>query len=274
MAAGPTVDKVKTALEAQSRKVMRYAESHFLALNRAKTQILWAGSGVNPPVAVGDVTVCPGSSIEILGIKFDKHLTPTPHLCALEKAIRGIGGTARRLSVHLPQDLMGEVVKALLVGKISYGAAVVPPRLLETEPQSIILRKIQTSINDVARTIVGISRRKCRPVEKVLEEAGIPSFNRVIVKSVALEAWKAMNIKDGPMGSASPVGALLGNLNKTTRFTRSVAAGHLPAPTKTQVDTFIWHAYKIWNGFPLLRQATTLAKAKRAAREIAMSAPL
>ncbi len=291
--AGDTVEEVKKDLEAISASVAKYMAEHSLVLNRDKTQVLISGGGAvsdsSNSILIDGVNVLPDNKIEVLGVRFDCRLTPSPHQEATWAAARSLACASRRLAQHLPRTQLQQVLRALLVGKLGYGCAALPPRLSASDPLPILHHRIQTAINDCARITVGSTRADRVPVEELLQSTGFPSFNRLVVKTIALEAWKAIRCRIGPGGSLGPVGELLcpaGGVGATatataaaavttaTRRTRSAAAGLLPPPTKFKVKSFTWVAREIWNGSPLLREATTAGAARCAAIAIANNAPL
>ena len=100
---GPSMETVKPALESTAKTVVDYMAANFMALNPDKTQILWMGSGSNSPrVNIGDISVAPVETIEVLGLKFTRRLKSDPYILALTSAMATIVGIARRLMIHLP----------------------------------------------------------------------------------------------------------------------------------------------------------------------------
>ena len=84
---GPLVEKMKPLLESKASLVVTYKEANCLILNPEKTQVLWLGSGMkSPSVLVGNTLVPPKSSIDILGMKFDRSLSSDPHIRELISA--------------------------------------------------------------------------------------------------------------------------------------------------------------------------------------------
>ncbi len=93
------------------------------------------------------------------------------------------------------------------MGKIGYAAAAMfPPRLSDSDdPPSPAIRSIQVSINDVARSTVGMTRNSHIPIDKLLAKASIPSFNHALVKATVSETWKTLhpaNVSSSPLGRA------------------------------------------------------------------------
>ncbi len=297
---GRTVEEVQKDLEVVSASVAKYMVQHNLVLNRDKTQVLLTGSSggsSSSSVIIDGVNVIPGDNLELLGVRFNKQLAPTPHLEATCAAARSIACAARRLSLHLPQASLQQVLQALIMGKLGYGCAVITPRFREEDPLPVLHHKIQTSINNCARSTIGSILQEHKSVEELLDETGYPSLNRLIIRTVALEAWKAIRCRIGPAATLGPVGELLcpddaqpgpataaaaisaaaatATAGATTRrATRSTAAGKLKPPAKFRVKSFSWAAMEIWNGAPNLRAASTMSAAKAAAAAFAKTVPI
>ncbi len=184
-------------------------------------------------------------------------------------------GAITALGRHLPSSYVTKIARTLVLGKTGYGvAATVPPRFRESDPVCPAVSALQVAINDVARSAIGAKRKDRVPVATLLCKSKLPSLNRLTVRSMALETWKAIRVRDGPEGQPNPLGQLIGDPGHGSRFTRAVAAGHLLPPFKCAMPTFVWYSYKIWNSYSCLREAKTLTAAKRAADAISGLVPL
>ncbi len=269
---GTTVASVKAVMEDKAKAVTKFMADHFLALNPDKTQIVWAGSGtITPSVSIGETVVTPSNTIEILGLKFNRNLKTNPHLEAVTASAASLSGIARRLRAHLPVHHAAEVTKALMVGKVGYGAAAaIFPRLSSEDPQSGNMAKLQARINDAARVIRGVSLVDACPTSELLNTTGLPSANRLAIKSTAIEAWKALG--PGATSNDDPLITLFGPT--VCSNTRASTAGLLGPATRLPFDTFVNAATMIWNKYPLLRTAPTLTAAKKIATDIALAAPI
>ncbi len=264
------------ALEQLSTVIVSYMNKNYLALNEQKTQVLWSPCK-GSPIRVGSSLVPPSPQLDVLGVSFDKQLSPNPHLSSLIASTKGMTAVARRLALHLPADLLKTVMRALVQGRIGYACLVLPPRFKPTDTANMLMSQLQVGINDVARATVGCSRSDRLKVEDLLQEAGFTSVNRMTIYAIAMECWRALRLRDVPDGPLNPLGAILSpptTTNDVIPRTRAATSGCLPPPTKHQVCTFTWWAHTCWNLSPMLRSATTLSAAKRAAKELAASAPL
>ncbi len=274
-AADKSIDNVKSRLETASLQVLDYAAKHYLAVNPSKTQLMWTGAA-SYPIKVGSTLVTDKNCLEMLGVKFDKALRPLPFLEAQANSAKQILGLTRRLSHHLPPHLCSIISSSLLTGKLGYAAAaVISSRLVMTDPAGHGLWcQIQVIINNAARHILRVSRSKKMEVSRLLSKSGLPSLNRLVVKAVAVETWKAIRIMDGPGGTPNPLGALIGSPGSGERTTRATSANLLPPPTKIATESMVWCAYQVWNSSEELRNAVTLNEAIRVACKLAKIAPL
>ena len=227
---GNNVDDVQAALSAASDRMLGYASSHMLAVNPDKTQLMWVG-GKGPNITMGGHEIAPANRLELLGVTYDAGLSASPYLKAQVTAAKRIKGKVMALSAHLPPNVVSLVSRALATGKLGYAvAATLPPRLTSLDPLTSDCRALQVAMNDVARATLGISRSNQLSVEKLLRKTSLPSINRLTVRSIAMEAWKALKTKPG--GQPTPLGKLLlaPNPNPLHRSTRAVKDGKIPPP--------------------------------------------
>ncbi len=274
-AMGNNEDEAKSELERISSRLLEYAAIHKLAVNKDKTQVMWIRATPGPTVSIGNVLVSDSNSLDLLGVSFDKSLRATSFLKAQASATRRIRGAISALSRHLPSDVVTKVARALVIGKSGYGvAATIPPRLKESDPLCSAVNTLQIAINDIARSVTGTTRKDKLQVTELLQRSALPSLNKLTVRNVALETWKAIRVRDGPDGQPNPLGCLIGEPGRGCRLTRNVAAGHLPPPLKCAMPTFVWYSYLLWNSHSCLREATTLSAAKKAADKISEVVPL
>ncbi len=149
---------------------------------------------------------------------------------------------------------------------------ILPPRLNDSSPTNVLMNKLQVSLNDVGRAIIRSSKSDRKKVEEVLQESNIPSINQLVIKTICVETWKALNVRDANNVGLNPLGMLLDN--RPNSATRAANLGCLQPPAKRLVETFLWWGYTCWNLSPSLRMSPTLAAARRAAAAMAATAPL
>ncbi len=268
---GDSVDQVKDDLDKIAASISSYAASNFLSLSAEKTQVLWSGQpqcSVGPDILVNGVFVKPCTSLELLGVKFDRWLNPAPFLSQQFIAAAPILAIVRRLTRYLPSTHVALVASAFLTGKLAYAApATFVPRLSCNEPIMAVTNKLQICINKAARTILGSSRADRMPIEGLLAHSGLPSLNRLAIKSIVLECWRAINM-------GTPLGEVICGGHRSSRPTRLGSSNKLPPPFKFPRHSMAWHAVRIWNLHEDLRNASSLHGARRVAAHIAASSPL
>ncbi len=266
---------VRAELELAASRLLRFALDNSLALNASKTQVIWSSHPT--PILVGSTLVQPQDELLLLGVKFDRKLSIRPYLQSLAGTARSLLAMTRRLLLHLPRGRqVQDIVRALVVGKLCYASILVTPRLSAEDPVCQLLQSLQTTVNGIARALLGVSRADRIPVEQLLTEASMPSLNRVVIKSILCEAWKSLKSSDGPEGGMNPLGMFLSSSSNAncTRSTRSTTDGTLPPPLRLRADTFAWHAVKLYNDCPPLRSAQTYAAVPRIAESLSRAAPI
>ncbi len=268
---GDSADTVKRDLAMIADRVSRYTAANYLSLSAEKTQILWSGlpQGIEgPKIDIDGMSVTPSPFIELLGVRFDKNLTPAPFLNSQLRAAMPILAMVRRLACYLPPAPLAQVAAAFLVGKIAYAAAAThAPRLTQDDPLKPATNKLQICLNNAARIILGATRANKLQIRTLLVKTGLPSLNHLVVRGIAVECWRAMNMD-------TPLGAVISGGHRAARPTRMTTANKLPPPFKFPKESMAWHAVKLWNEHEDLRNATSLCSAKRVAGKIAATCPL
>jgi hypothetical protein len=251
-----------------------------LSMNTGKTQLLFssrAGNVANTTVEVDRSIVYPSNVIELLGVKYDRRLLTRPHVKALLAAVRQRASVFTRLANHLPRgEYLRQLSYGLVVGKLSHSlAAVARPRLEQEDNGSVVWSGIQVALNDVTRSITGTRRRDHVHIEDLLALASLESANWMVVKVIADETWGCFHSNDGRDGSQNHVGRIIFSDKRTTtsKTTRLAKTGQVEVPLRGG-STFVTHAAHVWNRSATLRQATTKAKAKKAAPDLAGQLPL
>jgi hypothetical protein len=278
---GDSLEEVRSALEVVAARFAAYTKGNGLALNAAKTQLMYNNTSkrvADFTVNVDGKVIIPSTSLELLGVRYDQQLSTKPYIKSLVKAVRTRASLVARLGHHLPQgQLLRQVATGLVGGKIGHAlAAVAAPRL--HGKASGDMAALQVACNDVARTITGGHRNDRTNVETLLDKAQIPSINAMIITAVGMEAWKANMSKDGGKGHRNPVGAMLFGkrgkhlIGEELRSSRSATAGRIGVPFRGH-DTFVVHAAAIRNECPTLRVAKSMGEAKRAVSALARTLP-
>jgi hypothetical protein len=274
---GNTVATVTAGLQAKASLLTGYVEGNGLVLNSAKTQLLFSrGAKVdNVHVNMNGSAIKPTGTLSLLGVTFDRAFTTAPHDSAVEMAAKQRAGVVARLAHHVPRGpYLCQLAHGLVVGKLSHAAAaVVTPRTSDVQAYSAV----QVHVNNVARTLIGAKKSEHRRVEDILDQAKFPSVNKLVVRAVATETWKAHRRRNGNNGKRNPLGKLMfgpvSDVSADVRPTRSAASGIVPIALKGE-STFIMHGAELWNSSKSLREAETLSEVKKLATVFAKLAPI
>ena len=221
LVAGGKAEQIRDKLEELSDVIVTYATKNYLALNEAKTQVLWS-SFQDLPIRVGSCLDASADKVNVLGVSFDKSLSPTPHFHSLIFSAKTMTAMARKLSLHLPRDKLKTVMGSLLRGKIGYTCVVLPLRWQESDPLTTLMAQLQVNMNNVARSTITCTKSERVMVANLFREAGFPSQNMMVVYTVAMECWRALSLRDFPLNSDSG----------TRSRTRAAMSGCLPHPLK------------------------------------------
>jgi hypothetical protein len=94
--------------------------------------------------------------------------------------------------------------------------------------------------------MTGVKLRDRVSVPDLLERAGIPSVNGMVVSAVAMETWNCRHNSDGGNGAKNFVGALISDQGRAVKPTRAAAAGMTIVLLRGRA-TFIANGAKMWN---------------------------
>jgi hypothetical protein len=156
-------------------------------------------------------------------------------------------------------------------------AAYATPRLLaagwEEANPSTLYHQIQVAYNRVAKLITGVKLRDRVLVPDLLERAGIPSVNGMVVSADAMETWNCGHSSNSGNGAKNFVGAMVFDQGRAVKPTRAAAAGMAVVPLRGR-DTFVANGAKTWNLSEALREAVTKPSTRLAAKNLAARSPL
>jgi hypothetical protein len=142
----------------------------------------------------------------------------------------------------------------------------------EVASPSTLYHQIQVAYNRVARSITEYRLRDRISTKDLLERAGVPSFNKLIVSAVAMETWNAWHSDDGGNGAKNYVSAIIFDQDRALKSTRAAAAGMAEVPLRGR-DTFVSNGARTWNSSEPLREASTKLSARIAAKNLAVRSP-
>ena len=113
------------------------------------------------------------------------------------------------------------------------------------------------ALNDLARVLLGVRHSQHIKVVDLVDRAGLPTVNEIVVRQSAIAAWKAVT---------QPKAALGDVLEELDQRTRRGNHGHRRPISRDCVAAK--NMAIIWNTFPDLREAGSLAEARRVATSL------
>jgi hypothetical protein len=125
----------------------------------------------------------------------------------------------------------------------------------------------------VARSITGAKIRDRISIPDLLERAGLPSLNGMVVSAVCMETWNSRHSNDGGKGANNFVGAAIFDTGEAVKTTWAAWAGMVTVPLRGK-DTFVSNGARTWNALEALREASTKTAARLAAKNLAARSPL
>jgi hypothetical protein len=218
-------------------------------------------------------------SIELLGVSFDRKLTTKPHAKAMLIATKRRAAVISRLvnhilrGVYLRQLATGLVNEKLCHALAAYASPRLPTLFGEATPPSTLFQQIQVAYNRVARSITGVRIRDRVTITDLLERAGLPSLNEMVINAVATETWNCKHSSDGGNGAKNFVGAIIFDTGEAAKTTRATSAGMATIPLRGR-DTFVSNGARTWNASESLQAATTKTAARLDAKNLSARAPL
>jgi hypothetical protein len=203
----------------------------------------------------------------------------------MEKDLAMLVATKQRASViarlvnHIPRGrYLRQLAMGLVNGKLCHALAAyatpwLPAPSGEAETPSTLYHHIQVAYNRVARSITGVKIRDRVSVPELLERAGIPSINGMVVNAIAIETWNCRHSSDGGNEAKNFVGSTIFDTGEAVKTTRAATAG-MAVVTLRGRDTFLSNGAKTWNASEALRVASSKSAARLAAKNLAARSPL
>jgi hypothetical protein len=166
----------------------------------------------------------PSNEFELLGVKYDRQFLTAPHDAMVASAGRQRASLIARLTHHIPRGrYLKQLAAGLVLGKVGHALpAETTPRLCAGDGvPNKSYKRVQTALNDVARSFTGTKHKDRVRVEDLLKAAKILSVNAMSTLTVTTEAWKAFHSRDGVNGGRNPIGEFMFYGNRTIRATRA-----------------------------------------------------
>jgi hypothetical protein len=198
-------------------------------------------------------------TIDLLGVSFDRKLTSKTHAKAMLVATKKRAAVIARLVNHVRRGrYLRQLAMGLDNGKLCHAlAAYANPRLpapAQAKTPTTIYQQIQVAYNRVTRSITGIRIRDRVTIPELLERAGIPSINWMVISATATETWNCRHSSDGGNGAKNFVGAVIFDTGEAVKTTRAASSVMAVVPLKG-IDTFVSNGARNRNALEALREA-------------------
>jgi len=154
-AAAKTKEEVRRILEKSAKEVLAFMQSAKLSANPSKTKFIMFGRSSEPAIRVGDVQIDESPEEVLLGLTFSKALTWKNHMDHLEAELRRRIGILRRLSWHLPKDIVCQMIQAIFTSKMIYALPLVTDFRQEDDLSLRHLHKLHRAAMKAALSVYG-----------------------------------------------------------------------------------------------------------------------
>jgi len=126
---GRDIQQIGSSLSRTFQDIKSYCEDRELIVNASKTQlIIFKVPAKKIPadfqVTLDNCVIKPASSVKLLGVILDKHLTFGEHIDSTVKKCHGILGSLTRASAVLSRDLLRLAYTALVRSRLEYCSAI------------------------------------------------------------------------------------------------------------------------------------------------------
>ena len=227
-----------------------YSKENRLCLNAGKTQVL----------RLFHKETSPSDTLNLLGVEINKSAGFGAHHKSMLSDLRRRIGVIRRLATRMSNGkLLTEIVRSLVIGKLQTSAWVTRSARLHPGSQHKDDMTTQVILNDLARTLLGVKRADRYKTSDLLDRAGVPTLNEIVIRQSCIAAWKAEQgglLKD----------ALEAFDDRTRSWSKDMRR---PASSTCNPAT---NTAMAWNASQALREAKTLQQARTAAKTLATSA--
>jgi hypothetical protein len=163
-----------------------------LKLNPTKTEFFIAGThqGLKKlphdvVLKLGDDTIKPSTTVRNLGMKFDAHMSMTPHINSLISSVNYHLRNIRRISKFLDQATKNHVVRCFILSRLDYGNS------LLYGAKAKDLDRLQSLQNKAAKLIF-YAKRLDSPAPLMNKLHWLPIRQRIIFK-ICMYVYKCLH---------------------------------------------------------------------------------
>ena len=181
-------------------------------------------------------------------MRVENNLGWSTNIANLERKLRHRLFNLRKLSEHLPRNLLKQVADGIFMSVVRYGLPLYcPVRLKNDEPHHGSIDKIKVVFNDCLRLLTNKRSQDRARIEDMLVELGWISINQLCAETRLIEAWKTVHSDDYCMKD------MLKPKKKPVKIsTRSAYQNLLETGERDKFEngSFIYKTAQIWNKAP------------------------
>ena len=186
------VQKIKKKLEQEATKILQFCASNGLVANASKTKfLLIRGKGCkdgeengHSSIIVDSCAVTESSCEKVLGIYINNRLDWSDHIEYLKNTMRQRTAIVKRLTYHLPRNVVITLLDGLVFSKVRYCLPLfASPRLTEEEPKNGDFGALQILVNNVLRIVTASKKNDQISKEELHKRCKAQSLNRMAVNA-------------------------------------------------------------------------------------------
>ena len=244
------LSNLKARVEESIHCLQNWFQSNSLKMNPNKTDFMLAGTKpslkkVNSfHITTSGTDIYPSSSVKVLGVLLDQHLTWEPHISSVVRRCNAILVSLFKIRHHFTPELLKLLVQAHVFPHILYclsiwgGAA------------ECHLGRVQRVVNFAARLVSGT--RRSDHITPALKALGWQRVAELVHRRDCLNVYRALHVSNSPHALRA---LFVTRAESSQRQTRAVLDGvgalHLPRVRLTATQRqFPYRAAAAWNRLP------------------------
>ena len=163
----------------------------------------------------------------------------------LERVLRGRVGILRRLSWHLPRNILLQCLNPVFNAKLMYGLEIITnPTTLPGQPQCKAIARLQVIQNDAMRAVLGLRLSDRTKVEVLLQRCNQLSVHDLALRATYGQAWKSLSSVE----RRRKIDAVKRLRNwQTVRETRQSSQETYPVQ---EINSLLSRLTSVWNSMP------------------------
>ena len=196
-----------------------------------------------------------------MGVQLSSNLSWEVNLQEKERELRGRIGILRRLSWHLPRNIMIKCLSPIFTSKLMFGLELMADPLKHfdrSQPNCSIINRLQPLLNEAVRAALRLHRSQHISQEELMRRGKQLTVASLAERALANQTWNALGTEERRISSCLSQRIERGQV---TRVTRQNQGENIP-PQTTQ-KTLVTRISQMWNFLPDdIRQERVKSSAK------------